>query len=455
MLYYANQISKNISIRNPEGYLICLNVPIARSGTQQYLPEELGIEGNGYTDGLITVYRPEDEVFSQETIASFQGMPVTNDHPVEGYVDSENFKRFAVGHAENIRRGVNEQKDLLLADLVINDPETIENVQNGKREISCGYLYRLCEEDGKYIQREIRGNHVAIVDEGRAGHRVSIKDSAPKNERSNSQMEKEGKKVNIINRMLSRFARDAKDEELEEAVQAVQEINIQAAKQAEELEKAAETVKQAEKTTDEDPSVTATQEPTAAPTATDDPIAALAAKMDAILELLQKALSGKDCGNKDEEPAVDPLDQLEKELEVVAEKVEEVAEKAEKDPTEDPTSDAGEDPESVESHFVDPDKINEQDEEEKPADQRTADAVRAAIRAIRPMIAQLPQAQRKAAADAATAEIRKTYGMEKKAVKNGYQALANRKRTADANPSEDGGELGRKIMASRNANYKK
>ena len=40
-------------------------------------------------------------------------------------------------------------------------------------------MRELCEENGQYIQRKIRGNHVAVVDTGRAGPRVSIKDEYP------------------------------------------------------------------------------------------------------------------------------------------------------------------------------------------------------------------------------------------------------------------------------------
>ena len=46
MLYYADRISDNIRKREPEGYLICVNVPIARSGTQKYLMDELEKQGN-------------------------------------------------------------------------------------------------------------------------------------------------------------------------------------------------------------------------------------------------------------------------------------------------------------------------------------------------------------------------------------------------------------------------
>ena len=62
MQYYGNRLSENISRREPEGYLLCLNVPVARTGTQDYLPEErvtvtvsrLASEGENTDKRLIT-----------------------------------------------------------------------------------------------------------------------------------------------------------------------------------------------------------------------------------------------------------------------------------------------------------------------------------------------------------------------------------------------------------------
>ena len=178
MHYYGTRLSENIS-RRPEGYLLCLNVPVARSGTQEYLPEELGVSAPSPGPPAIPVYRPEEEVFSPETIASFEGMPVTNDHPPDG-VSIDNIRALQKGHAQNVRRGTGEDADLLLADLMITDSYLIHLIlEEGKREISCGYTYELCQEDDRFIQRKIRGNHIAVVDAGRAGPRVSIKDSDP------------------------------------------------------------------------------------------------------------------------------------------------------------------------------------------------------------------------------------------------------------------------------------
>ena len=69
MQYYGTRLSENISRRDPEGYLLCLNVPVARCGIQDYLPEELGLSAGG--GRVVHVFRPESEVFAPETIASF------------------------------------------------------------------------------------------------------------------------------------------------------------------------------------------------------------------------------------------------------------------------------------------------------------------------------------------------------------------------------------------------
>ena len=427
MLYYADRISDNIRMRNPEGYLICANVPIARSGTQDYYQDELGQDG----EEIVKVFRPEEEVFSEATIASFEGMPVTNDHPddAEG-VTIENITYLRKGHCQNVRRGVGKDRDLLIADLFIDDPDTIREIlDNNKREISCGYTYELCEEDGRYVQRQIRGNHIAIVDRGRAGHRVCIKDSAPIDERSKTKMAKNGKKnhIGILSKMLARFAVDAEPEELEEAVDAVEEITGTAEIPAEPAPE--------EKTTDEDPME-----------------ARLKALEDSIAEL-------KKAQDEPEEPAEeeDPLAKLEADLDAL---------EGEEAPEEEDPVNPDEDPDEQESHFVDPEIINEQDEEdmtgeaeevefEESADCKARDAMREAIKAVKPFIAKLPKAEQKKASDALASRLRKAYGMTDKAEKNGYTQILKARKKAGDSKKGDPTDLGKSIMASRNPNYTK
>ena len=73
MTYFGSKISPNLT-RTDEGYLIALNVPIARTGVQKYAPAEVPVddpEQYAGPDGLIPVYREPEEVFSPKTIPSF------------------------------------------------------------------------------------------------------------------------------------------------------------------------------------------------------------------------------------------------------------------------------------------------------------------------------------------------------------------------------------------------
>lgn len=170
--YYGSRISENMT-QTPEGFLICLNVPIARTGSQQYLASELEIDDE-HPDKIYTVYRTEDEVFSAATIASFEGKPTTDDHPPVA-VTPDTIAAFDCGHAQNVRRGTGADSDLLIADLFITSKPLIDAIRGGRREVSCGYD---CEyattPEGQIYQRNIRGNHIAVVAAGRAGHRVCI-----------------------------------------------------------------------------------------------------------------------------------------------------------------------------------------------------------------------------------------------------------------------------------------
>lgn len=164
-----------------EGFLI---VPsrIARTGIQDYLAYELGI-----TDGdpmrVIKIYRSPEEVFSPDAMASFENKPVTDDHPTV-FVDSSNWRDLSKGFSRNVRR----EGDYLMADLIIADKEAIDKVVGGKVELSNGYGANYdwtpgVTPSGEHYdgqQKNIRGNHVAIVDAARCGPVCRVSDNQPK-----------------------------------------------------------------------------------------------------------------------------------------------------------------------------------------------------------------------------------------------------------------------------------
>lgn len=174
MIYFGTKISDNIT-ETPEGFLICHDVIIARTGMQEYSSSEVPVESK---DGaLIQIHRTKDEVLRTETLASFEGKPVTANHP-DGFVTPDNWNDLAMGFTANVRAVEDGVDGYIIADLVITNKAAIDAVQDGLREVSCGYEADYIDHgDGTGSQKGILGNHVALVPRGRCGSVCAIKDS--------------------------------------------------------------------------------------------------------------------------------------------------------------------------------------------------------------------------------------------------------------------------------------
>ena len=409
MHYYGTRLSENISRREPEGYLLCLNVPVARTGTQEYLPAEIGLPGGGEP---VPVFRPPEEVFSPEAIASFEGMPVTNDHPPDG-VDISNIRALQKGHAHNVRRGSGENADLLLADLIITDPALITAIlEDGKREISCGYTYELYEVNGQYIQRKIRGNHVAVVDAGRAGSRVSIHDHKPE------------RRKNTMNKSLCKvLARMAKDGDVETVAEMIEEMIEPADPE--------QAVRDPETETEPAEQPVETEE-TKNVIIDEDGLAGLLERLDRIITLLAPAAEDEGtvqemAGILEETLKADEAEEEEQLSGELAAAMEELL-----DPDEPVPAEPGEDDEV--SRIVE--------------EQRTGDALRAALAAVRPVLDRLPRKLRRRVIGDIAARVRDS-GRRSTADAGVYAALLSAgRRTAPASA-----ELGKRIMEKRNSTY--
>ena len=281
LAYYGTEISPN-QTETAEGFLICRNVPIARTGEMVYLARELRLDGD--PERLVMVHRAPEDVFDPAAMASFEGKPVTDGHPPEN-VGPENFSAYARGHVQNVRR----EGDYLLADLYINDASLASDVQNRvKREVSCGYLCIYTPDGDGYRQGRIRGNHVAVVPRGRAGHEVAIKDAAQGAEKGRKYMSK------FTEAILAAFGVAAKEAATQD------EINGLISTTATVL--------------DADPSASAAPEPAA----TAEPVNDTAAAPAWAVELngkLDKVLAAQDAQKAEEKPSSEKeLDDLEEQL---------------------------------------------------------------------------------------------------------------------------------------------
>jgi hypothetical protein len=176
MRYYTTESLGPRQRLTPEGYLLCEGVAIARTGAMIYGEGEIPVTAK---DGLIRVERDAAAVFHPDTIASFEGKPLTIDHPSED-VTPANWRTLAVGIVQNVRRGAATDNDLLIADLLVTDADAIKEVRAGLREVSCGYDADYEEiQPGQGRQTNIFGNHLALVEQGRCGTRCAIGDKDP------------------------------------------------------------------------------------------------------------------------------------------------------------------------------------------------------------------------------------------------------------------------------------
>lgn len=170
---------KTQRIKDDKGYLLA-PASISRIGIQQYTSHECGLDLDK-PNRIVNVMRKDSDVFDADSLASFKTAILTNDHPKVA-VDAGNAKELSVGFIDG---PVKTSSNTVDADLVWTDADTINAIDTGKEEISVGYSCDLVPERGVFedkeyelIQTNIRANHVALVDKGRAGSSCVISDSA-------------------------------------------------------------------------------------------------------------------------------------------------------------------------------------------------------------------------------------------------------------------------------------
>jgi hypothetical protein len=142
-----------------------------------YHASELGLT----EDRMVSVYRPEEEVFDRRALGSFKSKPITLGHPGER-VTADNHKKYSRGHIANVAR----DGEAVALDVAITDGEIVKMItkDGGPRELSAGYMAVIdwtagVTEDGvpyDAVQRNIFVDHLAIVNVARAGHDFRIGD---------------------------------------------------------------------------------------------------------------------------------------------------------------------------------------------------------------------------------------------------------------------------------------
>ena len=131
------------------------------------MPEALKVDGR-----KIRIFRPEETLFSTDTINSLSNKPVTVEHQ-SGFVDSSNYKSVTVGISSN---KISRDNDSLIGEIIVMDAVAIAEIESGKSFISLGYspvIEWTAGEHPKFgaydgIQRAIVGNHITLTSRPRS-----------------------------------------------------------------------------------------------------------------------------------------------------------------------------------------------------------------------------------------------------------------------------------------------
>ncbi|QXB04725.1 DUF2213 domain-containing protein [Providencia rettgeri] len=162
--------------KTPQGYVVT-TATITRAGPIEYYGHDIGLTGSD-ANKKITIIRTLDELSKPDTLKSFEGLPLTLTHPDSGEVTVNDHKEKAVGHIQNVRI----EGDSVICDVYLTDANAIRVLEKTDvREVSVGYEpAEVVERNGELYQINIRGNHVAVVAEGRYGAKCRLNDKKGK-----------------------------------------------------------------------------------------------------------------------------------------------------------------------------------------------------------------------------------------------------------------------------------
>lgn len=178
-------------------FLVAYDVPIAKTGIQQYTREEVG-DNNGRPDEMVNVFRDPDTFKDEEVIESFDGIPIVYAHPDNGKVDDSNFKNYIVGTVSGV---YSKSGNLYAKKLTIIDREAIKNVlSKNTNELSIGFRGSIEKRKGtfngtpyEFKEQVLHANHLALCENGKAGPFFAINSLKVRNKKNMNLLNEEKK----------------------------------------------------------------------------------------------------------------------------------------------------------------------------------------------------------------------------------------------------------------------
>lgn len=167
-------------ITDLNGWLEVRDNPLSRVGVFAYLGREINAPE---PERIYQVYRPAEELSDPECVASFRLLPFVDEHNFLGAEETGALPAERKGVQGMIGEQVYFEAPYLFGNIKIVSEAAKGLIEAGKIQLSPGYRCRYDFTPGLFegqpydaIQRNIRGNHLALVAEGRTGADVAVQD---------------------------------------------------------------------------------------------------------------------------------------------------------------------------------------------------------------------------------------------------------------------------------------
>lgn len=155
--------------------------PLSCVGVYPYLGRSISPDCD--PDRIYNVLRPADELNDPQCVDSFKLLPWIDNHVMLGSEDDGLVPAEQKGVQGVIGESVYFDGEALRGNLKVFSEAMANLIANGKKELSCGYRCTYEASPGAlngqpydFVQRNIRGNHIALVDNGRMGPKVAVQD---------------------------------------------------------------------------------------------------------------------------------------------------------------------------------------------------------------------------------------------------------------------------------------
>lgn len=153
--------------RTSEGYLRA-DAVVTRAGVFTYRNADGSVRKE---------FRSPEEVMRADSLETLKLRPITNGHPPT-LLNAATAKKYQVGSTGET---VHPAGMLVLASMLVTDGRAVQDAADGKVELSCGYECDVVDSRGTFDgqeytheQKNIKYNHVALVEKGRAGSEARL-----------------------------------------------------------------------------------------------------------------------------------------------------------------------------------------------------------------------------------------------------------------------------------------